>query len=181
MTQKIAEIMNYPEKVSAIKLLVLDIDGVMTDGTIIYSSSGDDVKIFDAKDGAGMKYWARAGHAAAIITGRTSTTIPRRAKELDIAQVEMDAKNKLPVFEKVLKIAGVTAEETAVVGDDLPDLPLITRAGIGIAVADAVSDVKERAPFVTVHNGGHGAVREVVESLLRAQGRWNDILARYIS
>lgn len=180
MSKKIQNFLPDTQIINAIRFLILDVDGVMTDGKIIYDSTGADLKVFDVKDGAGLKYWARAGHAAGIISGRSSVTIGRRAAELDIAYVETDAKDKLPVFRKMLAAAGVKPEETAVIGDDLMDLPLIVRAGLGIAVADAVPEVRDAAAFVTQKRGGDGAVREAVETILKIQGRWDGILARYI-
>lgn len=181
MSKKIGKKCVDLESIAAIRFLVLDVDGVMTDGSIIYGASGEEMKMFNVKDGAGMKYWARAGHAAGIITGRTSPVVERRAGELDIKLVEMNAKDKLPVFERMLAAAGVTPRETAVIGDDLPDIPLITRAGLGICVADAVEEVREAADMVTNTVGGRGAVREAVEFILKAQGRWDGIMKRYLS
>ena len=181
MSKKINNTCAAPGAFASIRFLVLDIDGVMTDGSITYTSAGEELKTFNVKDGAGLKYWTRAGHAAGIITGRSSPMVLRRARELDIELVEMDAKNKLPAFERMLAAAGVAPEETAVVGDDLPDIPLITRAGLGIAVADAVEEVRDAAALVTKTEGGRGAVREVVELILKTQGRWAGIMERYLS
>lgn len=180
MTEKIKKTFPVSEILQKLRFLVLDVDGVLTDGSIIYSSSGEELKTFNVKDGAALKYWARAGHRAGIVTGRRSSVVVRRAAELDIHHLDMGAKAKLPVFEKMLVDAGVTPEETVVIGDDLMELPLIRRAGLGVAVADAVPEVKEMADFVTQHPGGHGAVREVVELVLKAQGRWDGIMERYL-
>lgn len=169
-----------PESVAGIRFLILDVDGVMTDGSITYTSSGEELKSFNVKDGAGMKYWARAGHAAGIITGRSSPVVLRRAKELDIAFVEMDAKSKLPALEAMLSAADVSLAEVAMIGDDLPDLPLIRRVGLGIAVADAVEEVKDAAAMITHTPGGRGAVREAVEFILKSQERWDGIMERYL-
>jgi 3-deoxy-D-manno-octulosonate 8-phosphate phosphatase (KDO 8-P phosphatase) len=169
------------EKIFRIRALLLDVDGVMTDGGITYTSSGEELKTFNAKDGAGVKYWHRAGHASAIITGRSSPIVERRAAELGITVVEMGAKVKLPAFEMVLQKLSIAPEECVYVGDDLPDLPLIRAAGIGVAVADAVVEAKETADWVTELPGGRGAVREVIEKLLRAQGRWDALMARYLA
>lgn len=168
------------EKILPIRFLILDIDGVMTDGSITYTSSGEELKTFNVQDGAGLKYWDRAGHAAGIITGRSSPMVERRAEELGIQYCEMGAKIKLPAFEQMLSRAGVTPEETAMLGDDLPDLPLIRRAGFGLAVRNAVGEVKEAADYITNKTGGQGAVREVIELILKAQGRWDAIMARYL-
>ena len=179
MSKKIDEIVNMPQKIAAIRFLVLDVDGVMTDGSISYTADGGEVKTFNVKDGAGLKYWRRAGFAAGIVTGRSSPMVERRAAELGIQFVEMGAKSKLPAFERMLEAAGVLPGETAVIGDDLPDLPLIARAGVGVAVADAVEEVREAADLTTDKKGGHGAVRELVELILKTQGRWQTLLERY--
>lgn len=179
MTKKMGKSLSLPKNIEKIRFLVLDVDGVLTDGSIWYGSSGEEFKGFNVKDGAGLKYWRRAGHAAGIVTGRSSPMVLRRAAELDIREVAMDAKTKLPAFEELLEKAGVTPEETAVVGDDLPDLPLIRRAGLGIAVADAVREVKDAATVITKRKGGRGAVREAIEFILKAQDRWEDIMERY--
>lgn len=162
-----------------ITALVMDVDGVLTDGGIIYSSSGSDVKEFNVRDGAGLKYWQRAGHKAALLSGRESATVERRAAELGIEVVMQGAKQKIPAFEKILAKLGCTAKEVAYIGDDLPDLPVMRRAGFAVAVADAAPEVGDAADYVTKAPGGRGAVREVIEHILRAQGRWKDIMARY--
>lgn len=169
-----------PEIVSRIRFLVLDVDGVLTDGSVTYTSSGEELKTFNIKDGAGIKYWLRAGHGAGIITGRTSRMVMRRAEELGIGFVEMDVKAKLPALERMLSGAGVGLDEVAVIGDDLMDLPLIRRAGLGMAVADAVEEVREAAALVTEREGGRGAVREAIEFILKTQGRWEKIMERYV-
>lgn len=180
MSKKIEQSIPDPEKIRRIRFLVLDVDGVMTNGAITYASDGSELKSFNVKDGSGIMWWRRAGHTAGIVTGRGSPMVLRRAKELEIELVEMNAKHKLPAFEKMLAAAGVTPEETAVVGDDLPDLPLVKRAGLGIAVADAVDELKDAAAMVTNKRGGEGAVREVIELILKTQGRWDGIMQRYL-
>lgn len=180
MSEKFKKILPLQENVLPIRFLILDIDGVMTDGTITYTSSGEELKSFDVKDGQGLKFWERAGYAAGVITGRSSPIVERRARELGIAFVEMGAKFKLPAFEKMIAEAGVRPEEVAMIGDDLPDYPLIIRAGLGVAVADAVEEVKEAAAMVTEKPGGRGAVREVVDFILKSQGRWEAVMERYL-
>ena len=179
MSEKIKINQLDAESLARIRFLILDVDGVMTDGSIIYTASGDELKCFNVKDGAGLKYWQRAGHRAGIITGRSSPVVERRAAELGIEFLEMNAKNKLPAYDRMLGQAGVRPEEVAMIGDDLPDYPLIVRSGLGIAVADAVEEVKDAADLVTHTAGGRGAVREVIDLLLKAQGRWDAILQRY--
>lgn len=180
MTKKIGKTASPPQAIEKIRFLVLDVDGVLTDGNIYYTTSGEELKSYNIKDGTGLKYWQRAGHSAGIITGRSSPMVMRYAEELGIKLVEMGAKAKLPAFEAMLEMAGVTPAETAVVGDDLPDLPLIARAGLGIAVSDAVPEVKDKAALITKKKGGRGAVREVIDFILKAQGRWDRIMERYL-
>jgi 3-deoxy-D-manno-octulosonate 8-phosphate phosphatase (KDO 8-P phosphatase) len=162
-----------------IDLLILDVDGVLTDGRIIYDSRGVDVKEFDVSDGQGVKYWLRVGHRAAILSGRASRTIRIRAKDIGIDAVFENAKDKLPAFEKILKRFGRTADRVCCIGDDLPDLPLLARAGFAVATAGAAPEVKRAAHYVTKHGGGAGAVREAIELVLKYQGRWDGILERY--
>lgn len=167
------------ERMRPIRFLVMDVDGVLTEGGICYSESGEELKTFDVQDGAGIKYWQRAGHACAVLTGRSSPVVERRAAELGITLVEMGAKDKLPVLKELVERAGVTLEETAYIGDDLPDWPPVAHCGLGLAVPDAAPELLEAADAVTSRSGGHGAVREVIEAILRRQGKWDDILSRY--
>jgi 3-deoxy-D-manno-octulosonate 8-phosphate phosphatase (KDO 8-P phosphatase) len=130
-------------------------------------------------DGQGVKYWLRTGHQAAVISGRASRTIRIRAGDIGIDAVYENAKDKLPVFEKVLKRFGRTADRVCCIGDDLPDLPLLARAGFAVATAGASAEVKRVAHYVTSRGGGAGAVREIIELLLKYQGRWAEVLKRY--
>jgi len=163
-----------------IDLLVLDVDGVLTDGRIVLGPSGEEIKSFHVRDGAGMKYWKRAGGKLAIISGRSSAAVRCRAEELDVDIVRLNAKSKLPAYEEVLAELGLSPEQAAVVGDDLPDLPILRRCAFPVAVADAVDEVRRAAAYVTRSPGGAGAVRELVELILKRAGRWDDILARYL-
>ena len=163
-----------------IDLLVLDVDGVLTDGRVTLTGEGDEIKSFHVRDGAGMKYWKRAGGKLAIITGRGSPAVTRRAKELDVDVVRVNVKNKLPVLVEILDDLGVSADRTAVMGDDLTDIPLMRHCGLSVAVADAVAEVRDRADHVTDLPGGRGAVREVIELILKGSGRWDRIMARYL-
>jgi len=165
---------------SRIELLVLDVDGVLTDGRIMLTGDGDEIKAFHVRDGAGMKYWKRAGRKLAIISGRSSPAVTRRAKELDVDAVRLNAKDKLPAFEEVLAELDIPAEKTAVIGDDLPDIPLLLRCAWPAAVADAPEEVRSRAGYVTRLAGGAGCVREVIELILKQAGLWEDILSRYV-
>ena len=163
-----------------IELLVLDVDGVLTDGRIIFTSSGDEIKVFHVRDGSAMKYWKRVGKKLAFISGRGSPAVGRRARELEVDAVRLNAKIKLPAYEEILDELKVSQDRTAVVGDDLTDLPLLLRCGFSATVADAVEEVRTRVDYVTRAPGGEGAVREIVEMILKNAGLWDQILARYI-
>ena len=162
-----------------INLLVLDVDGVMTDGRIVYDARGTETKAFHVREGQGVKYWLRAGHEAAILSGRASPIIRRRAEEIGIKAVYEDAKDKLPVFEKILKRFRRKAENVCYIGDDLPDLPILARAGFAVAPADAVADARRIAHYVARSRGGAGAIRETVELILEYQGLWAGVTRRY--
>lgn len=163
-----------------IELLVLDVDGVLTDGRVTYTSAGDEIKSFNAKDGAGMKYWQRVGKKLAILTGRDSPTVTRRAEELGVDVVVQNAKYKLTAFQQILDQLGVAAERTAAIGDDLMDLPVLTACGFPVAVADASQELKAAAAYVTKLPGGAGCVRETIELILKSAGLWGQVMARYL-
>jgi len=162
-----------------IRLLICDVDGVLTDGRVIFDAAGVESKEFHVRDGAGLKYWIRSGHQAALLTGRESTVVARRAAELGIVLVEQGALDKLPALGRLLAAAGCAGAEAVYVGDDLPDLPVLRAVGLAVAVADATEEVRAAADYVTTARGGAGAIREVVELVLKAQGRWAGILERY--
>ncbi len=162
-----------------IELLVLDVDGVLTDGRIILDADGREMKCFHVLDGAGMKYWQRVGKQIAIITGRESPAVAHRATELGVKTVRQGAKDKLPAYESILSELKLTDKQTAVMGDDLPDLPMMKRCGFAIAPANAVPEVRQAAAMVTENSGGHGAVRQAIEYILKKMGLWNQILQRY--
>ena len=163
-----------------IQLLVLDVDGVLTDGTITLTEDGREIKQFNVRDGAGIKYWQRVGKKVAIISGRGSKAVTHRAKELGIEAVCLNAKDKIPAFERVLSEFSLDGTQVAVIGDDLPDLPMFARAGFSAAPADAVEEVRQEAHYVTAARGGAGCVREVVEMILKATGQWQKIMERYL-
>ena len=163
-----------------IDLLVLDVDGVLTDGRITLTGDGDEIKSFHVRDGSGMKLWKREGRKLAIITGRGSTVVSRRAKELDVDICRLNVHDKLPVFTQVLEELDVSASRTAVMGDDLTDMPMMCVAGFSAAVADAPDEVKQAARYVTASTGGAGAVREVIELIFKEAGLWDGIVARYL-
>jgi len=162
-----------------IRLLVLDVDGVLSDGRILYDSTGAETKAFCAADGQGIKYWRRSGHRVAILSGRDSQAVQQRAAELGIELVRTGAKDKLPAFLDLLEEAGCAAEEVGYVGDDLVDIPVMARAGFAAAVPGAPQEVRRLAHYVTRAPGGAGAVREVIELILKYQDRWADVTQRY--
>jgi 3-deoxy-D-manno-octulosonate 8-phosphate phosphatase (KDO 8-P phosphatase) len=164
---------------ATIKLLLLDVDGVMTDGRITYDNDGGELKSFDVKDGHGLKLLQRAGIEIGIITGRQSAVVARRAEELGIELVYQGVKEKLVPFYEILEKLRISPEEVAYVGDDVVDLPVMRRVGFAITVADAVEDVKPFADLVTTRDGGRGAVREVCDFLLKKSGRWATVANRY--
>ena len=166
---------------SKIDLLVLDVDGVLTDGRITLTPSGEEIKTFHVRDGSGMKYWRRAGKKLAMISGRGSSAAARRAEELGVDFVRLNLKDKLPAYEQALRDLGVGAEAAAVVGDDLTDLPMMRRCGLPIAVADAPEEVQQAAAYVTRLPGGAGCVREVIELILKSSELWNTIMQRYLT
>ena len=163
-----------------IELLVLDVDGVLTDGGIIYCSCGAELKQFHVRDGSGMKYWTRTGRKLAIITGRGGAAVERRAEELGVHAIRTGAKDKKPLFDDMLAELGVAPENAAVVGDDLTDLPLLRACGFPVAVADAAEDLLPYAAYVTTTPGGRGAAREVIEHILKSAGDWPTIVRRYL-
>ena len=167
--------------IAAIELLVLDVDGVLTDGRVILHGDGGESKSFHILDGHGMRMWQRAGLKLAWLSGRSSPATTRRAEELQIAHVLQDCHLKLPALKQLLEELGVSASHAAYVGDDLMDLPVIRYVGFGVAVADAVDEVKEQADYVTVRPGGHGAVREVIEYILKNSDRWQGLMERYLT
>ena len=163
-----------------IKLLALDVDGVLTDGTIVMNGDGSESKFFDVQDGHGIRLWLRAGLQIALFSGRVSSPTEIRAKQFGIEHVFQDCHDKLPALEKFLRRQALLPEEVAFIGDDLPDLPPMRFAGFAVAVANAVEEVKQQADFITARPGGKGAVREVIEYILKGTGKWQDLMTRYL-
>ena len=164
----------------AVTCLVLDVDGVLTDGRIVYDEYGDELKYFDVQDGTGVVFWHRAGFRTVMITARRARSIKRRAKEMHVDVLVQKAFKKLPAFEQALKRLRISPEQVCAVGDDLLDLPVLRRAGLAVAVANAVDEVKATCHYVTAKSGGQGAVREVTELLLHAHGLWDQTLQPYL-
>lgn len=172
------EIAAIEEKARNIKLLILDVDGVLTDGVIHVSERGEEAKSFHVRDGYGLKLLTESGIEVAIISGRKSGAVEYRAKELGIGMVFQGVKDKGPVCRRIMERAGLKKSEVASVGDDLPELSVFRHSGIRIAVADAVHEVREAADVVTTREGGRGAVREISEWLLKLQGKWDAATGR---
>lgn len=163
-------------ELAGLRLLVLDVDGVLTDGTVLYGPGFEEVKAFHVRDGAGLALWRDAGLQSTFITGRGGDSVQRRAQELRLGRIWQHARDKSAAFDEALAHFGVPPEQVAVMGDDIPDLRLLERAGFAAAPADAAPDVLARVHWVARARGGHGAVRELVEHLLRATGRWEHLL-----
>ena len=161
------------------KLLVIDVDGTMTDGKIYIDAEGNEIKAFDAHDGSALALLAKSGIRVAFITGRSSPLVDHRAAELGVTEVYQGAIDKRIPFDTLLAKLEIEPDEVCYIGDDLLDLPILRRVGFAVAVADARPEVVEVCHHVSNAAGGGGAVREVVEHLLKIQGRWEDILARY--
>ena len=169
------------QRASKVSLLVLDVDGVLTDGRIVYADYGDELKFFNVQDGAGLVFWNRLGLKSAVITARTSKLLKRRAKEMKVDFVSQGSLLKLPVYERLLKKFRLSTEQVCAIGDDLMELPILSRAGLSVAVANAVTEVRQTCHYTTQRAGGQGAVREVIELILKAKGLWDQVLQRYNS
>lgn len=166
-------------KLKKVKMLLLDVDGVMTDGRIIMDSDGRELKNFNVRDGHGLVMIQRHGIAVGILTGRTSAVVDHRARDLKITEVYQGALNKKEVFAQILQKNRLTPDQIAYMGDDIVDIPVLKMVGFSAAVADALEIVKKTVDYVSSCRGGEGAVREVCEMLLAAQGFWPDVAARY--
>jgi 3-deoxy-D-manno-octulosonate 8-phosphate phosphatase (KDO 8-P phosphatase) len=167
------------ERAARIELLLLDVDGVLTDGGIVYTDGGAELKRFHVRDGSGLKLWQLAGKRAAIVSGRTSPAVTRRAAELGVAPVLQGHADKLVALAAVLIETGLRPEQVCAVGDDLPDLPVLRRCGLAVAVADACPEVRAAADYVAALPGGHGAVRDAIEWLLKLQSRWDSLVEKF--
>ena len=165
-------------RLKRIKLLLMDCDGVMTDGRIWLTPDGDEQKAFHSRDGQGISMWHRAGLKSGIISGRTSSGVKRRAHELKMDYVHAYAKDKTVALEEILAEAKASPDECCYIGDDLGDIAVMRKVGFAVAVADAASDTKAAAHYITNLAGGRGAVREIIELILKAQNRWDELVAQ---
>jgi len=167
------------KKLQSVKLLMLDVDGVLTDGKIIYNDRGEEIKAFNVRDGHGLKLLMRAGIEVALITGRKSKVVLHRARDLGIKKVYQRVTNKIEIYEKILKGKKLKDINVGFVGDDLVDIPVLKRVGFSAAVGDAIPEVKKVVDYVASKRGGEGAVREICELLLKVQNKWEGITERY--
>jgi len=167
------------ETTAQIKLLALDVDGVLTDGRLYYSSNGVELKSFNIKDGLAIKLLQQAGIDVAIITGRSSAMVERRAVELGIANVIQGREDKLSALNELARMLELPLNACAYMGDDLPDLQAIQQAGLGMTVADGAAEVQAAADWISSKAGGAGAVREACEFILKASGRWSLAIERF--
>lgn len=163
----------------AIRMFLFDVDGVLTDGRIVYDANGVETKAFHVRDGSAIKWLPQFGIETGIITGRTSPIVERRAAELGMTVVRQGSSDKHETLEEVCATEGVSADEIAYMGDDLLDLPVLRSVALSFAPADAAPEVRRVAHTITQAAGGHGAGREAVEFLLKARGQWDDLLARF--
>jgi 3-deoxy-D-manno-octulosonate 8-phosphate phosphatase (KDO 8-P phosphatase) len=168
------------QRASRVRLLVLDVDGVLTDGTLYFSATGEEIKAFNIQDGLGVKLLRASGVEVAIISGRRSAALERRAENLGVNRLLQGIEDKLAAFTELADALGLTPDRIGCVGDDLPDLPLLRRCALSVAVPEAAQRVREAAHYVTRARGGRGAVREVCELILEAQGSLETQLAPYL-
>jgi 3-deoxy-D-manno-octulosonate 8-phosphate phosphatase (KDO 8-P phosphatase) len=167
------------QRLKKVKMVIMDIDGVLSDSRIIFDADGIETKIFSTYDGAGIVYLHRAGLKTAIISGRESSVVVHRVKELGVTEIHQNAKNKIEALNKILSKYKLLPQEICYLGDDLPDIPVMKTVGCAVAVQNARPEVKKYAHYITKQNGGDGAIREISEKILKTQNKWNLILSRY--
>jgi 3-deoxy-D-manno-octulosonate 8-phosphate phosphatase (KDO 8-P phosphatase) len=170
---------NWNQRAKEVRLLLLDVDGVLTDGRIIYDSRGQEIKCFNIKDGQGIRLLQEAGLEVGILSGRKSSAVRLRAKDLGIRILRQDVHDKAKDLARILRQEKLKPEQIGFVGDDLVDLPVFQCVGLAIAVADAAAELKAQAHLITRMTGGKGAVREVCERILKAQGKWSKVIQKY--
>ncbi len=171
--------MKFEQRAAAIELILSDVDGVLTDGGISYDNQGIEYKQFHVRDGLGIKFWQRAGGTFGLLTARTSHIVRVRAAELGIDLIRQGFDDKLTVAQQIMEQLKLPPQNVCYIGDDLADISLLQFVGLGVAVANAAEDVLAIAHYVTKTEGGRGAVRELIESILKSQGRWDEVLRRY--
>jgi YrbI family 3-deoxy-D-manno-octulosonate 8-phosphate phosphatase len=171
--------MKLDQKLQKIELILSDVDGVFTDGGITFDNQGIESKKFHVRDGLGIRLWQRAGHRFGLITGRSSHIVKVRAAELGVDFVRQGMAEKLPTAQQIMEETRLNPQQVCYIGDDLPDLAPIRFFGVGVAVADACEDVRKQADYVTKLSGGNGAVRELIEMILKAQQRWDELIRKF--
>jgi 3-deoxy-D-manno-octulosonate 8-phosphate phosphatase (KDO 8-P phosphatase) len=171
--------MTLEERAGRLRLLLFDVDGVLTDGVVIMHADGSESKGFHIKDGAGIVWAQRAGLTVGLLSARASGATTHRAAQLGVRVIQQGVPSKLEAFDRILRDTGAADDAVGYMGDDLLDLPVLRRAGLAAAPADAVREVRDAAHWVSAAPGGRGAVREFIEMVLRAQGRWEAVLAEY--
>jgi YrbI family 3-deoxy-D-manno-octulosonate 8-phosphate phosphatase len=162
-----------------LELILSDVDGVMTDGGVIFDNQGIEIKRFHIRDGLGIKLWQKAGYRFGVVTARNSHIVKVRAAELGIGIIRQGFERKLPIIREIMTELKLEPEQVCYIGDDLTDLAAIQTVGFGVAVADAVAEVRSAAHLVTKAGGGQGAVRELIEFVLKAKQRWGDLIQKY--
>ncbi len=173
--------MNLNERCRTVELILSDVDGVLTDGGILFDNQGIESKRFHIRDGSGIRLWQRGGGVFGLITGRTSHIVEVRAAELSIDLVRQGTENKLLAVQDILRELNFKPEQVCYIGDDLPDIPVMRFVGLGVAVGDACEELCKEAHLVTRKSGGQGAVRETIETILKQQQRWAELIQRFYS
>lgn len=171
--------MKLDQRMKPIKLILSDVDGVLTDGGITFDNQGIESKRFNVRDGLGIKAWQKSGGKFGLLTARSSHVVKVRAAELGVELIRQGFSDKLPIAQKIVEEMGLTNEQVCYIGDDLTDLQVIASVGLGVAVSDAVDEVRDAAHYTTKLGGGQGAVRELIETILKSQGRWKEIVHSY--
>lgn len=171
--------MTFEQRCRSIRLILSDVDGVLTDGGIVFDNQGIETKRFHVRDGQGIRLWQKAGYRFGLITHRSSHIVKMRVAELGIEIIRQGVDDKLAAVHAVMGELRLSPEQTCYIGDDLPDLRAVRTVGLGVAVADACGEVREAAHHTTTLQGGDGAVREIIEKILKAQGRWEDLVQAY--
>lgn len=171
--------MKLEQRMQGIKLILSDVDGVMTSGGITYDNQGVETKTFHVRDGMGIKLWQRTGYRFGVITARSSHIVKVRMDELGVDLVRQGAEKKLDVASEIMKEMSLSLEEICYIGDDLTDMALLEKVGLSASVSDGAPEVKKAVHLVTKAHGGHGAIRELVESILKSQNRWQELVQSY--
>ena len=172
--------MNLDQRCQAIELILSDVDGVLTDGRLVYDNQGIESKQFHIRDGMGIRLWQKAGYPFGLVTLRSSHVVRTRATELEVEILRQGVSDKLTTVEEIREELDLAPEQICYLGDDLPDVRVMRHVGLGVAVADACEEAREAADFVTTLPGGHGAVRETIAMILKAQLRWDDVIQPYV-